>query len=143
MEPPVAYEYEIVNVKRGRDVVIVYIKESKCKPHRLIDEEEDEKPSQRKSYIRIGEKSMIASREMARLLKSQNDDAPPLTISIGYHEKRLFAYLEMHERATVSDFARLVNISRRRAERLMIKLVRAGVLQINVDSGNDYFTLTS
>ncbi len=141
LEPPVNFKYEIVSVNHGKDVVMIYITESPVKPHRLITEEE-EKPSQRKSYIRIGEKSMIASREMVRLLRSQNADYPPLKLSIGFREKRLFSYLEKHERATVKDFARLVNISRRRAERLMIRLVRAGVLQINIDSGNDYFTLT-
>jgi len=140
LEPPVEYLYEIISVKKNKDIIAVYIDESTSKPHKLISDEEEEREFQRKSYIRIGEKSMIASREMARLLKSQNVDAPPLKISIGDNEKRLFAYLEEKERITVKDFARLVNISRRRAERLMIRLVRAGVIQINADSGNDYFT---
>jgi len=40
----------------------------------------------------------------------------------------------------VKDFARLVNISKRRAERILVQLVRAGVLQIHIDSEEDYFT---
>jgi DNA-binding MarR family transcriptional regulator len=68
-------------------------------------------------------------------------DEKPLKLSIGYNEKRLFAYLEKYEKSTVKDFAKLVNISDRRAERLLIRLVRAGALQIHNDLHHDYFTL--
>ena len=61
-------------------------------------------------------------------------------IYIGEAEKRLFSYLEAKERITVKEYAKLVNISKRRAERKLITLVRAGVLQIHNDSHNDYFT---
>jgi predicted HTH transcriptional regulator len=142
VDPPLEPRIEIVNVS-WHDVLVVQIDESRHKPHYLPQDEDgtEQKLSQRRVYIRVGEKSLIASREMARLLKVQGDDSKPLTLSIGDKEKRLFLYLEHHERATVKDFARLVNISDRRAERLLIRLVRAGVIQIHVDNTSDYFTL--
>lgn len=142
VDPPLKPKIEIVNVS-WHDVLVVQIDESRHKPHYLPQDEDgtEQKLSQRRVYIRVGEKSLIASREMARLLKVQGDDSKPLTLSIGDKEKRLFLYLEKHERATVKDFARLVNISDRRAERLLIRLVRAGVIQIHVDNASDYFTL--
>lgn len=142
VDPPLKPKIEIVNVS-WHDVLVVQIDESRYKPHYLPQDEDgtEQKLSQRRVYIRVGEKSLIASREMARLLKVQSDDSKPLTLSIGDKEKRLFLYLEKHERATVKDFARLVNISDRRAERLLIRLVRAGVIQIHVDNASDYFTL--
>ncbi len=142
VDPPLEPQIEIVNVNH-HDVLSVLIAESSLKPHYLTHDEDsaEQKMSQRRVYIRVGEKSLIASREMARLLKAQGSDATPLKLSIGDKEKRLFLYLEKHEKATVKDFARLVNISDRRAERLMVRLVRAGVLQIHVDNAADFFTL--
>lgn len=143
IDPPIKPKIEIVNLN-WHDILLINVTESSCKPHYLVHDEEgaDIKQSQRRVYIRVGDKSLIASREMARLLKVQGDDSKPLKLSIGDKEKRLFLYLEKHGRATVKDFARLVNISDRRAERLLIRLVRAGVIQIHVDNASDYFTLT-
>ncbi len=139
ISPPVIPYIEIVGIN-GKDIIVIYIKESKSKPHKL-DENPDEKNSFKKTYIRVGEKSVVASREMVRVLSGMSPDSKPITLSIGEKEKRLFHYLDAHERSTVKDFARLVNISERRSERLLVRLVRAGVLQIHVDSNYDYFTL--
>jgi predicted HTH transcriptional regulator len=138
IEPPVAYDIDIISIY-GTDVVVANIPESKHKPH-IISLEDNERTVKR-AYIRVGEKSVMASREMFRLMKFQSDRDKNLMLSIGDREKRLFAYIEFHGRATVSDFAKMVNISKRQAERIMIKLVQAGVLQIHNDSTHDYFTM--
>lgn len=137
--PPVQPIIEVVNIY-DLDVLVVYIPESISKPHKLEDEDINHESALR-AYIRVGEKSVIASKEMTRVLAGSSPDAKPVTISIGDKERRLFDYIEKNERATVKDFSRLCNISIRRAERLMVRLVRAGVLQIHVDSAHDYFTL--
>jgi predicted HTH transcriptional regulator len=139
IDPPVIPDIEIVGIN-GKDIIVVYIEESKIKPHKL-NENPDEKNGFHKTYIRVGEKSVVASREMVRVLAGMSSTSKPITLSIGDKEKRLFSYLDIHERSTVKDFARLVNISDRRSERLLVRLVRAGVLQIHVDSNYDYFTL--
>lgn len=139
LNPPIIPETDIVNLYY-KDVVVISVSESPEKPHMLLDDPEDPK-SAGKTYIRVGERSVIASKEMARVLRAQNPDSPPVRIVVGDMEKRLFGYLKSHERATVQDFQKLVNISRRRAERLMVRLVKAGVLQIHFDSQRDYFTL--
>ncbi|MFZ9871106.1 MAG: RNA-binding domain-containing protein [Candidatus Kapaibacteriota bacterium] len=116
------------------DVVVVHIPNSEQKPHRLTSEEQ-------RAYIRKGDQSVAASKEMTKILAAQRPDAPPMTLSIGDRERRLFLYLERYGQASVNDFARLVNISRRRASQILVKLVRAGVLHIHTDNGHDYFTL--
>lgn len=136
--PPIIPEIEIVPVA-NKDVLILSIVESEVKPHRAKLEENDNQ-SDSKVFIRLGEKSVEASKEMSRLMRHQTEDKP-IKLSIGFNEKRLFNYLESNERATVKDFASLVNISDRRAERLLIRLVRAGVLSIHNDLYHDYFTL--
>lgn len=137
IEPPVEHEISIINIY-NKDVLLLEIPESTIKPHKAITDDSGKKPEY-KVYIRLGEKSVEASREMTRLMKQSTEDKP-VKLSIGENEKRLFSYLEKNERATVKDFAKLVNISDRRAERLMIRLVRAGVLVIHNDSHHDYFT---
>lgn len=130
---------DVINIA-GREIVVVEILSGERKPYKLISEDKLSGKEIKRAYIRIGEKSVIASKEMVRLMKDQSSDKP-VRLSIGHNEKRLFRYLESKEKATVKDFSRLVNISERRAERLMIRLVRAGVLQIHNDATRDYFTL--
>jgi predicted transcriptional regulator len=68
---------------------------------------------------------------------------PPLKLSIGDNERRLFKYLEANERITVRELGRLINISDRRASRMLIRLVRAGVVWIHTHEKEEYFTLSS
>jgi len=125
----------------GKDILAVSIPEGTKKPYKsLVAIDENDKPDY-VAFIRVGENSVPASSEMTRLMKSQMDPKP-VKLRIGDKEKRLFDYLEKYGRASVKDFAALVNISTRRAERLLIRLVIFIVLQINSDTHHDYFTLT-
>ena len=138
--PELTLTTEVIGIDQ-RDVVVVYVPNSQHKPHRLVSDDPNERPHERKAFIRQGEKSVTASCEMTRILASQNPTSPPMTLSIGDRERRLFTYLERHGRASVTDFARLVNISKRRAAQILVKLVRAGVVHINSDAGGDFYTL--
>jgi len=138
--PDLSLSTEIVEID-FRDVVVVRVPRSDNRPHRFVSDDPNERPHDRKSFIRQGENSVEASREMVKVLEGQRPQATPITLSIGDRERRLFTYLERYGKASVNDFARLVNISRRRASQILVKLVRAGVLHINTDGGHDYFTL--
>lgn len=139
ISPPLAPLLEIVHVE-SKDVIVVFVPESEQKPHRLALSD-DEKEHQRSAYIRHGEKTLRASREVEKILKSQNHDSEPVTLSIGAHERRLFDYLERHGRITVKEFARLANISERRAARLLVRLVRISLVHIHTEEQSDYYTL--
>ncbi|MEN3026792.1 MAG: RNA-binding domain-containing protein [Chlorobiota bacterium] len=138
IEPPLNAEVWVVSVD-GKDVVVVHVPASPQRPHRVV------LPGQRRGpvFIRHQDQSVLATREMVRLLAAQRPDAPPVTISIGRRERALFEFLEQHGKITVAEFARLVNISRRRAGQILVRLTRAGVLQIHVEGSGDYFTLVS
>lgn len=139
--PPIELEYEFAEIN-NKDILIVIVYESKVKPHFVLLYDEETKKSFKRAYIRVTDQSVVASREMSSLLAYQNEqNIEELKLGIGDKEKRLFTYLEKYKRASVMDFANLVNISKRRAERLLINLVRAKVLQIQNDSSQDYFTL--
>jgi len=140
-EPPVDVDIEIIPFK-GKDVIAVLVEESRQKPHAILGHE-DSKESQLQAYIRVNDKTVEASKEVVRILRSENPDAPPLRIAIGENERRLFDFLEQNERITLREFGDLVNISKRRASRTLIQLVRAGVLRVHTNEKGEYFTRTS
>lgn len=139
IEPPLSVRVEVVEIE-WKDVVVVIVEPSPERPHTVV---EHDRRSNRRGvvYVRSRAESVQASREMVRLMREQRPDAPPLQLFIGDRERRLFAYLEMHQRITVAEFARLVNISRRRALQILIRLVRAQVLVLHTDAPTNYFTL--
>lgn len=128
----------------GDDVIVAYVEESDRKPHYFVgtngnghaDTEEDTKV-----FIRINDKTVMASKEVVRILRDERPDAPPLHFEIGENERRLFGYLNANERITTKEFSRLVNISEQRASRILTSLVRAGVIRIHTLERSDYFTL--
>ncbi len=137
-EPPIEVDIEIVPYK-GKDVVAVFVEESRDKPHAVVLHEDSEDP-QLQVYIRVNDKTVEASKEVVRILRSENPDAPPLRIAIGENERRLFDFLDKSERITLKEFGALVNISKRRASRTLIQLVRAGVLRLHTNEKEDYYT---
>lgn len=137
-EPEIEYKTKIIPFKT-KDVVIIYVPESKTKPHKLIDENDKEST---RVYVRYGDKSIIASKETAKLLKFSNVDDSPLVINLGDKEKILLKYFDEHEKISVKEFKKLANISERRAGRTLVNFVRAGVLRHYRLDGKEFFTLT-
>ncbi len=139
IDPPMHYQTAIVELN-GKDILVIHIPESSCKPHRLV-EHPYQKPHQRKVFIRQNDKSVIATREMVRFLEAQSrEDREELLFVMGNNEKLLFAYLDRHERITAKEFSRLVNISERRAARKLWHLVRIGILAFHQNNGQEYYT---
>jgi predicted HTH transcriptional regulator len=144
-EPPIEAVIHIIDID-DKDVIAVEIPESSVKPHRLIGIGTLPDPNLPANsadgvYIRQGERSVLASKEVARVLASSHPDAPPLRLEIGDIEQMLFAYLHQNRRVTLREYRRLVNISQRRASRSLVRLVRAGLIRIFTDEGEDYYTL--
>jgi predicted HTH transcriptional regulator len=127
----------------GKDVVVAYVHESEDKPHMFTGNVNGDVQGgeDTRVYIRVNAKTVMASKEVVRILRSERPDAKPMKIEIGENEKRLLKYLDEHERITVPEFARLVNISDRRASRTLVALVRAGVVRIHTLEKRDFFTL--
>jgi predicted HTH transcriptional regulator len=145
-DPPIQADIDIVDID-DVDVIVVNIPESRNKPHRLVSRT----PTQQNGtvpaadatnvYIRHGERSMMASKEVVRVLEAYRPDAPPLRLEIGDIERALFAYLERNGRATLREYRQVANISERRASRSLVRLVRAGLIRIFTHESEDYYTL--
>jgi predicted HTH transcriptional regulator len=135
-EPEIEFSTEILLYK-SKDIVVVDILESNTKPHRLITENEDEQ----KVYVRLNDKSILASKETVRILRNSNVDSPPLKVYIGDMEKTLFDFLNQNEKITVKGFKKLVNISERRASRTLVNLVKANIIRHHYLGNEEFFTL--
>ena len=125
----------------GTDVIVCYIEESSIKPHYFLGARDQENGENTRVYIRVHDNTVMASREVVKILQNENPASPPLKVSIGDNERRLFTYLETHERITVRELGRLINVSDRRASRMLVQLVRAGVIRIHTHEKEDFFTL--
>jgi predicted HTH transcriptional regulator len=139
-DPPVETSIDIVPFD-GLDVIVCTVPESRTKPHYFLGDRDAANGDSTRVYIRVNDKTMMASREVVRILRDENPDKPPLTVEIGRNEKRLFEHLDRHERITLREFGRLVNISDRRASRILVSLVRAGVIRIHTREKEEFFTL--
>lgn len=137
-EPPVEFSIEIIPSNK-KDVIVVSIDESDDKPHAVVHNHSNVA----RVFIRVNDNSVLASKEVIKVLKDERDDKPPLKLSIGENEKRLFSYLDENDKITVREFSELVNVSHRRASRILTTLVRAGVIRIHTLERTDYFTLAS
>jgi len=136
-DPPIEPAIAIVPFN-SKDVIAASVEESEDKPHYFLSREDGE---ENKVFIRVNDKTVLASREVIKVLRNERSDRPPLTISIGENERRLFGYFETKERITVKEYARLINVSDRRASRILTTLVRTGVIRIHTLEKTDFFTL--
>lgn len=137
IEPRVQLEIEIIPLQRRRDAVAVHIPNSARKPHFLIVPNEPRKAA----YVRVGEKSIEASKEVVRLMRSQRQ-AQDVQFEFGEKERRLMAYLDRYERITVDQFARLADVPRKSAAQTLVLLVKANVLEVHPQEDADFYTLT-
>lgn len=139
-EPHLDFEVEFKEIK-GKEVVIVSVPESNKKPHRIQDYQNTLDINTAVVTIRVNDKSVQASKEMIRILRSQSSQMALKKYMIGPNEKAAFEFLSKNERISVKELSNLVNISERRASRTLVKMVRANLLMIHTkDNGEEFFT---
>ncbi len=139
-EPPVEINIDIVEID-NKDLLIAEVTESKKKPHRIQDYIKDLSLNDALVYVRVNDKSVLAGKEMIKLLQSQSAGKTLEKYIVGDKEKIVFNLLDKQETVTVKELSKVANISDRRASRTLIKLVRANLLLIHQkENGESYFT---
>ncbi len=139
-EPPVKYEISFFELEH-KEVVAVEVPEAEIKPHRIQDYEPDLDIRNASVYVRINDKSVLASKEMIKIMQATFNGKALEKYQVGKNEKIVFDYLDKNETITVKVLGNIANISERRASRTLIKLVRANLLMIHTkDNGENYFT---
>ena len=140
-EPPVKYTVQLFEIAKRQEILLIEIQESTNKPHRLQDFKQELDLNTSSVYVRINDKSVLASKEMIKLLQTQSSGKSLKNYIVGTNEKIVFNYLDKFETITVKELSKHANISERRASRTLIKLVRANLLLIHSkDNGESFFT---
>lgn len=139
-EPPIDFKIDFFEFKK-KEILVVEIPESQNKPHRIQDYKSSLDLNTANVYVRVHDKSVLASKEMIKLLQTRTSGKALTNYVVGSNEKIVFNYLDENETITVKELSRIANISERRASRTLIKLVRADLLYIHVkDNGENYFS---
>ncbi len=142
IEPTPEYTIHYIDVD-DVELVVAEIFESEIKPNRVQDYKAELDLRTAQVYVRQADKSIPASREMIKILQAQSGEKPLIKYEIGKNEKIVFEYLEKNEYITVKQLEEIANLSRRRASRTLIKMVRADLLFIHTrNNGEDFYTHT-
>jgi len=115
-------------------VLVVNIPESDTKPHYALDD-------QKKwwAYIRINDKSVLASRIIVEVLKQEYKNNGVL-ISYSENEKKLLEYLEQNDKITLKEFSKLLRSSYRKAQKVLVNLILTNVIKSHTTEKEEYFT---
>ncbi|HEY9004336.1 MAG TPA: ATP-binding protein [Mucilaginibacter sp.] len=115
-------------------VLVVEIKESDSKPHYALAED-----GKWWVYVRVKDKSVLASKIVVDVLKRSADDNGVL-IEYSSNEKALLEYLDKQERINVKEYCNLLKLTRRNAQRILVNMVLSGVLRIHTTEKEEYYT---
>jgi predicted HTH transcriptional regulator len=115
-------------------VLVVDIPESAIKPHYALAED-----GKWWVYVRVKDKSVLASKIVVDVLKHSSNDQGVL-ISYSEKEKTLLEYLENTNRIDIKELCKLLNLTRKRAQRVLVDLVLSGVIRIHTTEKEEYYT---
>jgi predicted HTH transcriptional regulator len=115
-------------------VLTVDIPESTTKPHYALAED-----GKWWVYVRVKDKSVLASKIVVDVLKRSSADTGVM-LAYSSNEKALLEYLQTSERITVLEFCKLLNLTRRRAQAILVDLILSGVIRIHTTEKEEYYT---
>ncbi len=134
-KPEVPLEIEEWTME-GKTVLEVRIPEGQHKPYAAKDDS-----GKFWVYIRVKDQSLLASKVVVDVLKKESQGQDNL-IEYGPKEKGLLDLLANNGRITLNEFAKKMNISRRRASRILVSLIRAGVIRSHNTEKTEFYTLS-
>lgn len=128
---PKIKEWEI-----GKKLILeVYIPEGKSKPY--YAKGDDQKWW---VYIRVKDQSLLASKIVVDVLK-RNSAGEGSLIQYSRHESALLKHLTLSEKITTKEVCKLLNISRWRAQKMLVNLISTGIIRNHTTEKTEYFTL--
>jgi len=115
-------------------VLVAEIKKSELKPHYALGEDK-----KWWVYIRVNDKSVLASKIVIDVLKRENNEHG-VFLEYSSKEKALLEYLERNERITSKEYSLMLNLSRRSTHRILVNLVLSGVIKLHTTEKEEYYT---
>lgn len=114
-------------------ILVVTISESDVKPHYALDD-------QKKwwAYIRIQDKSVLASRIILEVLKQDQKNTGVL-ISYSENEKKLLEYLEINGKISLKELSKLLRCSFKKAQKIIVNLILTDVIKSHTTEKEEFF----
>jgi len=123
-------------VHDGKTVIECIVPQGKNKPYYAKDED-----GKLWAYIRVKDQSLLASKIVLDVLKNQGSGRSSM-IKFTRHEEILLAHLRENDRIRIQEFCQLANISKRRASRILVNLIGAGIIRNHTTEKAEYYTLS-
>lgn len=131
--PMVDVQFEEVYVE-NKLVLVADVRESDTKPHYALGED-----NKWWVYVRVKDKSLLASKIVVDVLKASQGEAGVL-IEYSEKERALLQYLDTNERISAKDSSKLLNLPRRRTQKLLVTLVLSGIIKLHTTETEEYYT---
>jgi predicted HTH transcriptional regulator len=119
----------------GKTVLEVDIPKGVLKPYAAKDE-----LGQWWVYVRVKDQSLLASKVMVDVLRRETTQTATI-INYSSKEKGILNYLDANDRITLKEVCKLLNISRWRAQRMLVNLVSVGVVRMHTTEKAEFYTL--
>jgi predicted HTH transcriptional regulator len=120
----------------GKTVIEAIISEAKDKPVYAKDED-----GKWWVFIRVKDQSLLASKVVVDVLRRESAKEGSL-ITYTKHEESLLHHLDQHPKITTKQVCKLLNISRWRAQKMLVNLVSAGIVRNHTTEKEEFFTLS-
>lgn len=134
-KPAITFKVDQISVSPHRFVLKYTIEKSNRRPHFIKNGS-----GQAEYYIRIGDKSVKASREVVEIIERQRK-GKDIRFQFGESEKLLMDYLQENNSITVEKYASVAGLSSYQATRKLILLVLANILTVIPGEKQDLFEL--
>ena len=122
-------------IENGRNVLEIIIPKSEQAPHTAPDKE-----GNYQAYVRVGDQNFPANGVLRKVWLKQKD-AKGVYIEYTRIERTLLAYLEIHEKITLSAFKKLSGYSYQRCEHIVADFIVLDIIKMNYSGTGVFYTL--
>lgn len=120
----------------GKLVLVVEIAASDSKPHYALADD-----GKWWVYIRVKDKSILASKIIVDVLKSSQKQEGVL-INYSENEQKLLQYLDQSAQISLKEVCKLLGINRKKAQHILVNLLLSGILKANFTDNGEYYSAT-
>ncbi|GAP44302.1 protein containing divergent AAA domain [Lentimicrobium saccharophilum] len=121
--------------ENGKTVLEIIIPKSGNAPHSAPD-----KDGEYRVYVRVGDQNFPANGVLKKVWKKQKDPKG-VYIEYGVIERTLLAYLEVHQKITLSAFRRISGYSLPRCEHILADFIILNIIKMNYSESGVFYTL--
>lgn len=120
----------------GKTVLVVRVEESHTKPHQALNAQ-----GEYLTYIRTNDQCMLASPLVIKSLNMEKEGRDSLKVAeLTNNQKALYGFLDRKKRITIKDYAKLINVSKGRAYKILTTLTLDGQLFIHTLERTIFYT---